>query len=295
MAVDFNKILNESIKKIIKENIEKQYNNFTIQWRKVITESNSMIDDIKNTNYDFNLHNEEISNMIEKLNITIDNYTEIISDKTVEKTTEISEEEILEIGRNLEGNYRKLSLVYYKYHFSENEKNNRELQDKYSSMLKMQQSILSENEKLVKQKEEFEEKFNQTNLKLESLGATFLNIVLTVSITSTMVAVLQKVSPKYSLAVVLGCAWLLLSSILFVGEYFKTENQKNMNKKISRPMIIYIILSIITLLSFSYGVFTDEDKKSKHDAIEKSESNKVLNKNNKSIKKIEANENNEQK
>ncbi len=268
METNFSNALSKALKQIINDNFEKQYRNLISQWRQVVKDSNLILEKVKDSKkYKIQENNSEISEMIERLNNTIDNYNQINSDEAqVKKISEISEDKIEEIGRLLEGNYRKLSLIYYKHNFAENQKNYKELQEKLKKMSKSLLQIQKANEELQKQKENFEETVKETNAKLESLGAIFLNIVLTISITSTMVTVLLNASPKFSLAIVLGSAWLLLSAILFVGIYF--QNGTNKREKNNLALLIYFTLTIVTITSFAYGIFTNDGTEQRNDANE---------------------------
>lgn len=110
--------------------------------------------------------------------------------------------------------------------------------------------------------------------RIEGLGATFLNMVLTISIITTMVTVLLNTNPKYSVIIVLVCAWLLLSSIIFLGSYFKSN--KSIKEGNSLAMIIYIILTVLTLVALIYGIYTSDDTDKRIDSQEDREQNKPI-------------------
>ena len=84
-----------------------------------------------------------------------------------------------------------------------------------------------------------------------------MNIVLTISIVSSMIAILTKIRFEYLIPVSLICSWLLLSSIIFISEYFKNPLYR---EKDSFARKIYYTLSIITVISFiiplSYNAIT---------------------------------------
>ena len=107
---------------------------------------------------------------------------------------------------------------------------------------------------LANNQNEIDKKMGKIDSRIEGLGSIFLNIVLTISITTTMVTVLLDASPRYSLVIVLGCAWLLLSAILFVGSYFKSDS----NPKNKLAVTVYVILSIITFFSFIYCFYSED-------------------------------------
>ena len=84
-----------------------------------------------------------------------------------------------------------------------------------------------------------------------------------------MVTVLLNSSPKYSLAIILGCAWLLLTSIIFISSYFKTKKEDITKGGITPPIAIYILLTLVTMLAFAFGWFESDEKKKEN--IEKVE------------------------
>lgn len=227
----------EDIKELVLSNTNEQYNKLNTQWSKDIKESNDLISKIEHNHKYIEKNSFQVSNMIERLNNKLDYYTELGIELD---HTEPSPYNFPEIRRNLEKNYRTLSLQYYKYNFEKTKKQYTESQKILDEIANKQKDII--------------EKMDKTDNRIESLGSTFLNIVLTISITTSMVAVLLNASPKYSLAIVLCCAWLLLSVILFVSSYFKSDTNKN-NKLAIR---VYVILSIVTLISFCFCFFTSD-------------------------------------
>ena len=220
----------EDIKEIFLSNANEQYNKLNAQWSKDIEESNDLI--------------SKIANMIESLNNKLDYYAELGIELDHAESTPYN---FPEIRRNLEKNYRILSLQYYKYNF-----------EKTKEQYTESQKILDE---IVNKQKDISDKMDKTDNRIESLGSTFLNIVLTISITTSMVAILLNASPKYSLAIVLCCAWLLLSAILFVSTYFKSNTNQNNKLAIS----VYVILSIVALFSFCFCFFTDDSMETHND------------------------------
>lgn len=230
----------ENIREILNFNIPEQYNKLNFQWSKDIEESNSLISSIEQ-NKEYLEENElKIFDTIERLNQELDYYSEL--GVNLEGNSNIPYD-FPEIRRNLEKNYRTLSLIWYKYNFDNNKRQSE----------KSEKNLLNINQV----HEELEKKLSNIDSRVEGLGATFLNIVLTISITTTMVTVLLNASPQYSLAIILGCAWLLLSSIIFISSYFKS-NEKKENSKL--PFIIYIGLTIATILAFGLGWFESNEK-----------------------------------
>ena len=63
-----------------------------------------------------------------------------------------------------------------------------------------------------------------------------------------MITLLTKIEAKYVLVVILGCAWLLLSCIIFVTSFFKDGDKQEFS--LTFPNIIYLIITIITIVSF---------------------------------------------
>lgn len=252
----------EDIRELLRSNINEQYNRLNSQWSKDIEESNTLISNIEQ-DVDFLEKNSlKIVETIDRLNKELDYYSEL--GINLEGFTDVPYD-FPEIRRNLEKNYRTLSLIWYKYNF---EKVNEQFNNSQKSL-----------DKISEKQEEIDEKLDKTDTKVEGLGATFLNIVLTISITSTMITVLLNTSPEYSLAIVLGCAWLLLSSIIFISSYFKS-NEKKENSVL--PLIIYIGITILTILAFSIGWFESNQSNypKKAERIEKVE---IIKDNNKDI------------
>lgn len=210
-----------------------------VTYNKCIISSNATINNMRNQQFDFEKEHKKIYDVMEILLENLNSYDQLDIENNINS---IDKDIFIKYKRDMELNYRQLNNAYYKF-----------MIDKMSQQTeKIQKDIRGTQSNHDKLKKEF----HTLNGKMESLGATFLNIVLTISITSTMVTVLLNASPKYSLAIILGCAWLLLSSIIFVGAYFKNDNQKSTNNKTA--MIIYIVLSIITLIAFGYGIFADD-------------------------------------
>lgn len=226
---------------IVASNEEDQRSKLYFQWQKDIEDSNIMILEIENDGKYASQHIEKIVEMVERLNKELDYYSELGIDI---ENADSSKYDFREIRRNLEKNYRTLSLFFYKYNFEINKKQSE----------KSEKDLLDINQA----QEELETKLRNIDNRVEGLGATFLNIVLTISITATMVTVLLNTSPEYSLAIILGCTWLLLSSIIFISSYFKTKENKENNKL---PFIIYIVLTIVTILAFGFGWFESNEKK----------------------------------
>lgn len=249
------------IQELLRSNINEQYNKLNYQWSKDIEESNNLISNIEQDTEYLEKNSSEILKTIERLNQELDYYSEL--GINLEGIIDVPYD-FPEIRRSLEKNYRTLSLIWYKYNFE-------------SANKQFQISKKSLSEILIKQ-QEINDKMIKADNKIEGLGATFLNIVLTVSITSTMVTVLLNTSPEYSLAIILGCAWILLSSIIFISSYFKSNEKKENNKL---PFIIYIGLTIVTILAFGFGWFENNEKKKENiENIEVIENNDILNQDN---------------
>lgn len=241
-----------------------------ITFKNCILNSNNIINSIKNSQFDTEKENKKLYEVMENLLENLTNYDQL----DLENNTKTTDKEIfIKFRRDMEINYRQLSNIYYKF-----------MIDKMTNQTeKLQKEIKGAQSNNSKLKNEFK----QLNNKMESLGATFLNIVLTISITSTMITVLLNASPKYAIAIILGCAWLLLSSILFIGIYFKNDNSNNSKMTIG----IYITLSIITLLTFGYCIWTDETAKQNNETTDNT--NQIIINNNESQNNEENNSTND--
>ena len=226
-----------SIESILNENQTEQLKSLKYKWENDIRDSNEIISNIEYNNYDIGKNQFEVTMMLESLNNAIDYYVELGVD--IENAP--PEYRFQEIRRNLDKNYRKLSLIYYKYNF---DLFNREVQDTTEKL-----------EYLSKDQEELNSTMLNMNNRIENLGATFLNIVLTISITSSMIALLTETKAKYALLIVLASSWLLLTCIIFVGSYFKRDD--SIKSRITFPMIVYCILTLITFITFCSVSYSD--------------------------------------
>ena len=225
------------IKRLIENNSEYQTKRLTFQLTSIIRRTNVMLERIKTDDEYISNHEISVRTMLNRINDVLDNSKQITSEEIDNEALE----QIQNLERELESNYRTLSLRYYSYYFYILERKNNILSGKLDESLKQLELLKKEQESFTEQKEEFEKSVRKTNSKLESLGATVINIVLTISITSSLITVLEKVKNIYeSFSIVIGCAWLLLSSILFVSEYFKNDTTQN-----KRQMIIYWILTAV--------------------------------------------------
>ena len=197
--------------------------------------------------------NVDIFSVIQKVSDTLENYNQIVSQEDLNSSSIKSD--ILEIGQELEKNYRRLSLKYYQKMFDESQRQFSTLSEELKNLDKSYNEIKVASNKILSNSENVDEKFNQTNLKLEGLGATFLNMILTISITSTLVAVLENTKVEYGLFIILVSVWLMLSSILFIGMYFKGDSINFEKNKV--PYIIYLVITFLTLSSFVVGLLFD--------------------------------------
>jgi len=202
------------------------YDSLTDTWKKTIDESNSILEKIS-TDEDYLKNNlENVESYIETLNLTLDYYNELgINYDAIG----FIRRGLQNMRRDLEKNYRYLSFKYYQYMLNSNK-------------IEILRSN-NQNKELKSKIDESEKKLNSMDNRIESLGGTFLNIVLTISIVSSMIAVLLNVKPEYAVVIVFSSAWLLLSSILFISEYYKSDkNKKSFGK------LVYIIFSIVALV-----------------------------------------------
>lgn len=220
---------------------EEQRKKLNDQWRKDIEDSNFIISEIEEKPKYIEENIDNIIAMVERLNKELDYYAELGVDI---ETKENVLYQFPEIRRNLERNYRTLSLIYYRYNFDQNKIKYNESEKSLNNIIEAQTQI--------------EKKMNSMDSRVEGLGATFLNMVLTISIITTMVTVLSNASGIYALSIVVGCAWILLTSILFIGAYFKDEN-----KKIPKVVkVTYIIITILAIIFFMLSIInSSEDKK----------------------------------
>lgn len=250
------------LEKIIEVNRKLQKEKLKNQWTKDIEDSNKIISQLKDGTEYIEKNEEEVNRIIERLNKEIDYYSELgIQLEEDDKNYKFSE-----IRRNLEKNYRILSLEFYKYNFNKIKIQNITSKEKLDELIQKQSVV--------------ESKMQNVDSRVEGLGATFLNMVLTISIITTMVTILLNTTAYYSIVIVLSCAWLLLSSILFIGIYFKKT------KSIAEiGWFVIIIYSVITLLTFStliYGVCSKIDIEKKKDKCDEQlvENNYVIENNN---------------
>lgn len=254
MATSGSGLISQGLQNLFDASKDLQCQNLKTQWTRDIEDSNRVIENIQTIENYISTHSKDIEDQINVLNDRLDYYNELGIDLDGELSSTYN---FSEMRRNLESNYRTLSLQFYGYNFNKNK-------NQYEKSKKLL-------DRINKEQKNIEEKMSDVNNRIESLGATFLNIVLTISITTTMVTVLLNSSPEYSLAIILGCAWLLLTSIIFISSYFKTNTKKEDITKggITPPIAIYILLTLVTMLAFAFGWFESDEKKK--ESIEKVE------------------------
>ena len=96
---------------------EEQRKKLNDQWRKDIEDSNFIISEIEEKPKYIEENIDNIIAMVERLNKELDYYAELGVDI---ETKENVLYQFPEIRRNLERNYRTLSLIYYRYNFDQN-------------------------------------------------------------------------------------------------------------------------------------------------------------------------------
>lgn len=236
-------VLNNRIKRLIDKDTRNQTRRLTLQLTSIINRTNDILEQIKNDDKYISNHESTVKMMLKRINIVLDNSKQI----TNEEIDNEALEKIEDLERVLESHYRNLSSKFYSNSFNELERKNSLLNEKLDKSQQQLEVLTKEQANFNKQKKEFEESVKKTNSKLESLGATFINIVLTISITSSLISVLDKAKNIIeSFTIVLGCAWLLSSSILFVSEYFKSDTTQN-----KRQMTIYWTLTAVFFILFA--------------------------------------------
>ena len=233
------------LEKIIEVNRKLQKEKLKNQWTKDIEDSNKIISQLKDRTDYIEKNEEEVNRIIERLNKEIDYYSELgIQLEEDDKNYKFSE-----IRRNLEKNYRILSLEFYKYNFNKIKIQNITSKEKLDELIQKQSVV--------------ESKMQNVDSRVEGLGATFLNMVLTISIITTMVTILLNTTAYYSIVIVLACSWLLLSSILFIGIYFKKT--KSIAEIGWFVIIIYSVITLLTCGTLIYGVCSGIDIEKKKD------------------------------
>lgn len=237
------KDLNNRIKRLIDKDTGNQTKRLTLQLTSIINRTNNILEQIKTDDEYISKNEPTVKMMLNRINIVLDNSKQI----TNEEMDSEALKKIQDLEKALESHYRKLSSKFYSNSFNELERKFRLLNEKLDKSQQQLETLAKEQTNFNKQKKEFEESVRKTNSKLESLGATFINIVLTISITSSLISVLDKTTNIIeSFTIILGCAWLLLSSILFVSEYFKNDTTKN-----KRQMTIYWTLTVVLFIIFT--------------------------------------------
>ena len=236
-------VLNDRIKRLIDKDTRNQTRRLTLQLTSIINRTNDILELIKNDDEYISNHEPTVKMMLKRINVVLDNSKQI----TNEEIDNEALEKIEDLERVLESHYRNLSSKFYSNSFNELARKHSLLNEKLNKSQQQLEVLTKEQANFNNQKKEFEESVKKTNSKLESLGATFINIVLTISITSSLISVLDKAKNIIeSFTIVLGCAWLLLSSILFVSEYFKNDTTQN-----KRQMTIYWTLTAVFFILFA--------------------------------------------
>lgn len=229
------------LKTIASDNGQNLIDELKISFKQCVLSSGNIIDEMNNENFDYNKNQNKINNEIEKLLENLNSYDQLKNDDNAMDS--LSKDELEYYKHNMDINYRQLNSYYYKYMI---ERMNRDTKRLNSTL----NSTKRDYDKMVKD-------FENLNLKIEGLGATFLNMILAISVTTGMIEVLAKIETKYSLAIVLGSAWILLTTIIFIGSYFKRDNKVEKVKIF--PIVVYIILTVLTLVAFGIGYFLDGD------------------------------------
>lgn len=245
MSTAGSRIISENLHRLVDEGQELQYQSLKKQWTKDIEDSNDLIERIQTKEDYINKHSEEIEEEILILSARLDYYNELGVDLEGFLSSKYG---FSEMRRTLERNYRTLSIQFYQNNFKQNK-----LQ--YEDSKKNLDTINGQQVEIENKMNSVLDKLKNTDNRIENLGGIFLNIVLTISITSTMVSILVNEKTSYALAIVIGCAWLLLSSIIFISEYYKSPDNKTKNKFAT---IIYIILTIAMIVTFLFGLYDNE-------------------------------------
>lgn len=125
------------LKKIIEVNRKLQKEKLRNQWIKDIEDSNKIISQLKDRTDYIEKNEEEVNKIIERLNKEIDYYSELgIQLEENDKNYKFSE-----IRRNLEKNYRILSLEFYKYNFNKIKAQNTTSKEKLDELIQKQKTV----------------------------------------------------------------------------------------------------------------------------------------------------------
>ena len=151
--------------------------------------------------------------------------------------------------------YKELKLKYKKfeyYVFDNDYKHSLDEIDKIKINYEKNNNILNNKiEELTNLIDIQKQESDKLTNKFEGLGATLINIVLTISIISSAVAAIEKIeNPIHIPMFIMVITWLLITCILFCQFIFKNKNY------LSKGMIVfYICFSILVFITFIISFF----------------------------------------
>ena len=192
--------------------------------------------------------NAEANKVLENISQTLEYFDDVFE-------TDVPVE-LQHLYSQISSKYRKLEYQLFNYKFESMKSYNSNLKkeiEKQTEILKIETD--KSKQMKIEQKKLSEEIFS----KIESIGATTLNMILTISLVTSSVAVITQIeNPIYIPMFILAIVWILLTCIIFNAGLFKsdvkqinkTENKLKLgldnNTKLC--MLTYIILSIGTIL-----------------------------------------------
>ena len=117
MATSGSGLISQGLQNLFDASKDLQCQNLKNQWTRDIEDSNRVIENIQTIENYISTHSKEIEDQINVLNDRLDYYNELGIDLDGELSSTYS---FSEMRRNLESNYRTLSLQFYRYNFNKN-------------------------------------------------------------------------------------------------------------------------------------------------------------------------------
>lgn len=149
------------------------------------------------------------------------------------------------LHKQLSSKYRKLEYKLFKYNIDSMKNSNISLRKDMENQTSILTGEIEKSEQLKSEQEKLSEEVFE---KIEGIGSTTLNMILTISIVTAAIAIVTDIKDtKYIPMFILSIVWILFTSIIFNASMFKSRN-------IQRQKLDYNeILCIITYSLLSLG------------------------------------------
>ena len=176
--------------------------------------------DIEDSSSYLKENKDEIYLLLIKMSNMISERAKISEDKNKNDFSKVEVSKIRQVGILLEDSYRKLFIVYFEKVSS---LNLTELYEKYDSNVKSLQNISKnlENEFEIKVKENEKRMNHIIDSRFDGVFANTVNLVFSVSITTTLISVLGNLCIKYAIFVVFCSVFILATLTVFFNVFMR--------------------------------------------------------------------------